>query len=142
MTVRKPLVIITGATGQLVSGDTLTDGAGVAYLLASDRLYSATPTPYLVEGTTPVLIGGLRLPIGTATVYAEMGSLSGSNSAVLKVHKQSDNTLMATLTQTGGLAVVSVGSINLDATTWYELRGYCSSAGDTAIFHGVSFNVA
>jgi hypothetical protein len=110
---------------------------------AGSRAFSVIPNPYYVDGTVETMIGALYLNSGTlATFSALMGSLDASHTATLKLYRQSDSSLVSTLTRTNTLGVASTTSVTVPSSGWYELRGYNSSDSGTSLFRGVDFDMA
>jgi hypothetical protein len=122
-----------------------TDAATKGYVdgfSGGGRTFSVLPNPYYVEGTVETTVGAVYLDAGTiATFAALMGSLNASDTATLKLYRQSDSTLISTLTRTNTLGTASTTSVTVASSGWYELRGYNSNTGGTSIFRGVDFDM-
>jgi hypothetical protein len=105
-------------------------------------IFSICPAPHFVSGSAETLIGSVFLNPGTANkIEMEAGTLSSSDQSVLKIYRQSDNTLMTTVTKTGLLGLQSVTNVVIAQAGWYELRGSCSNSAGTALFRGVEFDM-
>ena len=92
-----------------------------------------------VIGTAETIVGSINIPVGTIiTLQVEMGCGVPTDSAVLKLYRQADNTLLATLAPgAGGLALASATNITVANEGVYEFRGYCSNnISGVAIFNG------
>lgn len=105
-------------------------------------LFSVIPNPSSVYSNVETLLGAVYLQAGTANVFgAELGCLVGTDQAILRLYRQSDDTLITTITRTNTLGTASVSNVSIAQAGWYELRGLCNNSVGTAIFRGAYFDM-
>lgn len=103
---------------------------------------SITPNPLFVAGTTETFLGAVYLLSGTVTtIRSEQGATLTTDQATLKLYRQSDNTLVSTLNNTGTLAVVTASNVSIGSSGLYEMRGASNSSTGIANFRGVEFDL-
>jgi hypothetical protein len=104
-------------------------------------LFSITPNPSSVYGDVETRLGGAYLQAGTLNTFgAEMGCLVGTDQAILRLYRQSDDTLITTVTRTNTLGIATGTNVTIAQAGMYEVRGLCNNSTGTAIFASVWFD--